>query len=674
MNKLTAKNTNMYALYAAAFVTLWIGLAFFVFQQVTFETNDDNAMARIIYGMTSTDYDPHLVYINVILGYFMKGLLLLFPAVPWYPVLQCLVIAASFFVLSYLIFARFNISKGLFPVLLLVFFFGAEYCLKLQFSKTAGIATVAGVLLLFDSVKQDQDKPYWKWIVGGLLALVGSLYRFNSFGLVLIPMLGIGILMLEKPFRNRDLKRMFCICLPFIIVFSACLVCRFYNTWEYKRTETWVFYKQFNSLRAQLLDYGFPDYYENIDLYEELEISSEDLQMFKQWDFADPEVFTIDAMKQLVKAKVRDPFEWSICQQNLHEFFFDYHYSIAVLIALAVATITNRLKQWALVMYAVLSVIAAQIYLYASGRFGLNRVDATLAISLFAVLVLYCWGKWQYPVKVTPILTAALILIAPYDQFREKPEEQDPVPLYELLYSDQESMYFRTMNTSTTTIPTCFEMYPVGYQKNYSALGGWATYSAPYMEKMKHFGITNPFRDMVDNPNVFLISGGDVESRVNYIRRHYAPDAAARRVKVTEDKYTIYRITTLAGPDLDASKAIAANGLDDVNYSLSAQTSNGSTTFSGYCYKDGENSFASNIYLSLADEYGIEQTYYVTQKYSESFGDLMNGQYGSFTTVKHSLNPNHYVRLYLEIEDELYYFDMGTLAQLESTTVLNPND
>lgn len=661
----------MHAVYASAFVTLWIGLAFFAFQQVTFETNDDNAMARIIYGMDTTYYDPHLVYINVILGYFMKGLLLLFPSVPWYAVLQCVVVSIAFFILIYLIFNRFNISKGLFPVLMLVIFFGAEYCQSLQFSKTAGIATVAGVLLLFDSVKEGQEKTYWKWILGGLMTIVGSLYRFNAFGVVLIPLIGIGIMMLIKPLRDRDFKRMLYICLPFIIVFSVCLIFRFYNTWEYQRSEMWVFFKEFNSLRAQLLDYGFPEYSSNETLYKSLGISLEDLQMFTQWDFADPEVFTIDAMKKLIAVKVRDPFDFTECQQNLHGFFFAYHYSGAVLIAIIIAVFTNNIKQSVLGVYAVLSVIAVQIYLYVSGRFGMNRVDANLAFSLFSVLVLYCWGKWKYPVKVTPIIAAVLLLLAPYYNFLKKDENQSAVPLYELIYSDQESMYFHTRKASTTNIPISFEMYPVGYQQNYSALGGWTTYSVPYMEKLERFEITNPFRDMVDNPNVFLVSGSDVESRVDYIRRHYSPNAEAQCVKVTEDKVNIYRITTLAGPVLDTSKAISANGLDSVHYSLSANTSNGKTTFSGYCYKDNTNSFASNIFLSFADKNGVEKIYYVTQKYSDIFGDLMNGQYGSFITGEFSSKPNHYIRLYLEIGDELYFFDMGTLEQLEKTSVSN---
>lgn len=669
MKKLTARNTNMKAVYCSVFVTLWMALAFFLFQQVSFEENDDNTMARIMYGIDSTYYDPHLIYINVVLGYIMKVLLFILPNVPWYPVLQCVVVATSFFVLGYLMFNRFGIKKGMIPVLLLVLFFGSEFCLNLQFSKTAGISALAGMLLLFESVQEGQKLPFWKWILGGGLAIVGSLYRFNSFGLMLIPLFGIGVVMLIKPLCERDFKRMIHICLPFAFVLCICLICRFWNTLEYQSSDLWVFYKEFNSLRSQLLDYGFPSYSANKELYESLGISLNDLNMFSQWDFADPEVFSIEAMRQLVAVKVKEPFEFDICQQNLHNFFFGYHYSGAMLIAMVVTALTNKIKKSALGFYFGLSVVALQVYLYTSGRYGYNRVDATLAILLFSVFVLYCWGDWKFSGKAAPIVVSVLVLLAPFSGFREKNDiDRSAVPMFELINADQEHMYFRTRRAPSITIPYSFEVYPVGYQLNYSNLGGWNIYTVPYVEKLERFGISNPFRDMVDNPDVYLIGGTDLSSRVDYIRAHYSEDAVARCVKIVTDgskeEIKIYRVTTKEAPAIDTSKAISAKGMKDIHYSLSFEKGeDGKTTLSGYCYKDNENSFAASIYIGVEDSKGVERLYYVTQQASDKTDDLMNGQYGSFTTSRKLSNPEGAVTLYLEAEDDLYRIDMGSLAQ-----------
>ena len=674
MKKLTARNTNLKAVYISAFFTLWMGLIFFLFQEVAFETNDDNTMARIMYGIDSADYEPHLVYINVVLGYMMKGLLTAFPAVPWYPVLQCVLVAISFFVLVYLMLSRFDILKGLFPVFLLIVFFGSEFCLKLQFSKTAGIAALAGMLLLFESVQNGQKGPYWKWILGGFLTIMGSLYRFNSFGMILIPLFGIGVMMLIEPLSKRDFRRVWEICLPFAIVLSICFIFRLYNTLEYQLSDLWVYYKEFNTLRSELIDYGFPDFLENQALYDSLGITESDVKMFYSWDFADPEVLSLEAMRLLVDAKAKEPFVFNDCQQNLREFFFTNFYSGAMIVAMVVAAFTNNIKtnikKGVLGFYFVLAIIGLQVYLYASGRYGLNRVDAILSIVLFTVFVLYCWGEWKYQGKVIPIILSVLLVLSPLSGFRIKKEEaRVNIPIYDLIYSDPDHMYFRTKAAPTITIPYNFEMYPVGYHKNFSNLGGWNTYSVPYIEKLQNYGITNPFRDMVDNPDVYLLGGSDLSSRVNYINRHYAEDAVARCVKVVYNELKdveikIYRVTTDEAPNIDITKAVYANGMKNIHYSLSFVIGDdGKATLNGYCYMENENSFASNIYISVENKKGENRLYYVTQQETENNKDLMNGQYGSFFTTKKLNNPDGAVRLYLETKDGLYYIDMGTLSQ-----------
>ncbi len=667
MSRIKSQRVDTQALLASGFLTAFLAIAFFVLQKVTYETNDDTAMAQIVYGMNTTYYDPHLVYINVLLGYALKFCLVLFPSVPWYTIFQCVTILCAFFVFMYLIFSRFGLVKGVFPVLLLIFFFGKEYCLTLQFSKTAGAAAAAGVLLLLDAAaKQTDTRPYWKWIVGGLLTVIGSLYRFNAFGMVLVPLLGVGLLLIIKPLAQHNWRRLIYICLPFVIVFTVCFGCRLYNTWEYQRTDEWVEFKEFNSLRSELLDYGFPDYIENKDLYQSLNISYTDYEMFSSWDFADPEIFSVEAMKQLVDAKEKPPFEWTNCISNLRHFFFSYRYSVSFLIAIAITMITSKNKQHLLTAYAILSIIALQLYLYLSGRYGLNRIDAVLALTLFLVLVLYCWGPWQYSNKTSAVVLSVLLLLAPFNNFQENPKASEPVPLYELMYSDPNKLYFRTLSTQLPLIPSAYAMYPVGYLQNYCPLGGWTTYSVPYLEKMERFYISNPFRDMVDNPDVFLIASGDIHAKVQYLNNHYYSDVAGRCVKVTEDGYSIYRMTTSPLVDLDTSNSVFANTLPNIHYSLSATNENGLISFNGHLYADNKNSFAANIYIGLTDAAGNEEIYYSTQRYSDAFGDLFHGQYASFTSTERPHDPSRFVKLYLATDDALYCVHMGTLAQILS--------
>ena len=69
------------------------------------------------------------------------------------------------------------------------------------------------------------------------------------------------------------------------------------------RDPAWDHYRQYNALRTELMDYGFPDYGENQALYQSLGISEADLALYQSWDFGDPERFTIPVMEALVGAK-----------------------------------------------------------------------------------------------------------------------------------------------------------------------------------------------------------------------------------------------------------------------------------------------------------------------------------------------------------------------------------
>ena len=65
----------------------------------------------------------------------------------------------------------------------------------------------------------------------------------------------------------------------------------------------WQEYQRFNNLRSELLDYGFPDYESNQTLYQELGISREAYELYRTWNFNDPDKFTTEVMEKLAEQK-----------------------------------------------------------------------------------------------------------------------------------------------------------------------------------------------------------------------------------------------------------------------------------------------------------------------------------------------------------------------------------
>mgnify|MGYP000273167635 CR=1 FL=1 len=69
------------------------------------------------------------------------------------------------------------------------------------------------------------------------------------------------------------------------------------------RDPQWQEYQKFNNLRSELLDYGFPDYESNKALYQDLGISREAYELYRTWNFNDPDKFTTEVMEKLAEQK-----------------------------------------------------------------------------------------------------------------------------------------------------------------------------------------------------------------------------------------------------------------------------------------------------------------------------------------------------------------------------------
>lgn len=73
-------------------VALLINLSFltmvFIFLDMKYETSDDFVVDSILSGAYGLDYDPHLLFSNIILGYGLKILYVALPTVSWYFVMH----------------------------------------------------------------------------------------------------------------------------------------------------------------------------------------------------------------------------------------------------------------------------------------------------------------------------------------------------------------------------------------------------------------------------------------------------------------------------------------------------------------------------------------------------------------------------------------------------------
>ena len=265
---------------------------------LVYDTNDDALMAGLSYGYYGAP-EGKLIYINPILGELLAWLQSRVPALPWYYLVELGLMAVTMAVYYYLVLDRQG-KRGLPAVVLLTLVFAIALLTRVQYTKIAGAASGAGVLLMLHCVRE--RKSWYTGLLGGLLALAGFLLRADAFFMVLIPLFGVGAALLWELLRKKECRRALGLCGAFLVLFALCGGGMLVQKRAYSSPD-WQQYLRYNDLRTELLDYGFPDYGENQALYGSLHISQEDLKLFQSWDFGDPEVFGLDAMEALCNAK-----------------------------------------------------------------------------------------------------------------------------------------------------------------------------------------------------------------------------------------------------------------------------------------------------------------------------------------------------------------------------------
>ena len=103
------------------------------------------------------------------------------------------------------------------------------------------------------------------------------------------------------------------------------------------------------------------------------------------------------------------------------------------------------------------------------------------------------------------------------------PERKNYLAMYERFFADQDHLYLsQTYGDMTVSIYHFTDEYPMGFYENTYLLGGWMTRSPISNMSLKKYGISNPFRDMVDNPKVYILANSAYRARiVTYLKEHY---------------------------------------------------------------------------------------------------------------------------------------------------------
>ena len=564
-----------------------------------FESNDDPVMANMVNGAKMSS-DPHLVFQNVILGLILKGLYAAAGSLPWYSLLQYALIFASLTAITWVILCRIQGIAGYCLSALFLVYLGYACYIRLQFTKTAGIGACAGVLLAASWLTWCRKKRVLA--AAAVLFFMGFLYRFREAGACAVLMTGIGIPILwdifntpdifpersskeegsdkrhadrtldgtrkEKirQFRIRELRR---IAVMAFVLLLPCAAAYGINKAAYRLDEGWKDFFSYNNARKEIMDFGMPSYKEHREELNALGIDRTAYNMLTSWTFADPEVFSREVLTQIGGLKVKTEF---LNKVNLKNYLIAFPNSFLMerifylFLALAVIWLVSsphRICEWLAVLYEIVLFGALYYYFYIQGRYLMGRVDLPLFTALGLVLV---WtihiGTAGSRLKEALLICLTGALFFTFMVLRENgnftpiwrwTEEAEDVTetragarerLKQVSKRDDRLYLAMVGSISDTGSYGPWDTPEKGITDHIVWLGGWEAYTKGYNEILDAYGVTNPFREMIDNDRVRVICR-KTDLLMKYLHAHYDETAKA----VQEDKVGrmgIYKI--VSGP------------------------------------------------------------------------------------------------------------------------------
>ena len=526
------------------------------FMRPSFETNDDIVFAELGSGLRGVK-DAHLVFQNYGLGMIYRLLYGVTGRLPWYTIVQYMILFAAFTVVTYVLISRLGEISGLCLFVILACGFGYEGYIHLQFTKTAGIAAAAAVFLLLYLL--EQEKYSWWGIAGGiLLAVIAYMYREDQFWASCGLMAGAGLLFLFdlRKYRNKKLRRLGICVLTFGVLLLSVFGVDRWDSSKYRSAE-WKEYQEFNQLRSELLDYGFPDYDSNQEIYEELGISREAYELYKSWNFNDTEKFDTEVMKKLVDLKQKRPLAIRTVTAFLRRFPSDLlrmpmFYFFAVFAVLWILCGKKDVCSVISVLAECLLLVAVYFYLYYQGRYMVNRVDVGLWFSACLVMLwIFSSGEVRHMnTKVSVLLCMICVVLGQFMMYTDWRLATSSIPearvsqraVLETIGTDKEHTYLAKSGMLSEIV--CygpFDRMPENLLDNVYWFGGWECRTPGYTRAMEVHGIINPYRDVVNNENVYLVDD-NIDLTLKYIRQYYAENAEAVFVK-TIGNVDVYQIT-----------------------------------------------------------------------------------------------------------------------------------
>ena len=557
IKKLISEKSFFYCLIGNVLIMAF----YFLFFTCRFETCDDFIMKMIAAGSFTGTPDNHLIFIGSFLGLIMSFMYSVLPHIAWYETIQVFILLLSFSAISYVLIRKHKNLEVL--VWLLMFVLSYSFYVSFQFTKNTAVPTIAGYLLIAYSL--DYDEKNIILLCGVILLFFGMSLRFNQFLICSFIAIPLFIPMIIDWIKNRkDGEREHKI-LKFIatagLAFVLMLVTITINNKNYQ-SDSWKYYLEYNDLRAELLDRGFPDYGENEELYKELRIDENFLSLAKECNFYDPDIFNEEAMNRLIDVKDKNisiGYIYEFLYASISHFFDNDRikpYSIVVSLMIIAYLLGSDRKTFFAAFSTVMFMVLAVFICY---HIRANHFYPRMSISFLTItslVLLYLSDLTKYhpscrELSIVAAVTCSVCCCIWFDDLKingagYRTLNNNRTEICKTLAQDSEHLYIYPTLDRFWVNELLFKDISYLNFTNIESLGEWVT-NAPIVSGTGiKYNVVNPYRDAVNNDKVYFFVQNDdrtFDRILIHIKQHYYENAEVIAIDNILD-YTVYKVVS----------------------------------------------------------------------------------------------------------------------------------
>jgi hypothetical protein len=554
-----------------------------------FESNDDIGMAQIVSGVTTGTPSAELIFTNILIGSVLKFLYGLNNRVNWYTLY---LLVTHFVALTGLLWAFLRLQPSRLAVILFALLFvefEVALLLRLQFTSTAILATVSGIVLTLshDEAAGQRSRP--AIVYGSGLIILGGLIRPDAMYyaiVLLVPLFAYEALFFRRwrPFAAIGL----CV----IAVAAAAAL----DGWHYRSDPAWREFMAYNRARAYIHDLPIVSYEDNTRFFfDRIGWTYTDWGMFTNWFFADRETFSRERLEAILNrfqgstwSRAKSPQYLSDSLRPISGFPPLVYANLLLAVALAAGSRLRVLLVAAaayLLLHSLLTLFSS--YAKLPMRVVLPAYFTAVVVAFYVVLREASLRRHLMPVAINfgwlrPLTAVGGLAFAAYYVYSFYPVAVSHTSRSDLNRRDQEvlALFVRTLRERYVRpnpeavflnwggrFPLFFTAPLDNYAevRDLNMLGlGWNIHSPQFDAAVSRLGLGDLYQASYTNPNLFLFTEPHSLLQLQrFVQEHYRqPIVVTRADHLLADSdrppdyfatdFSVYQV----GPRIDGGKAI----------------------------------------------------------------------------------------------------------------------